>query len=222
MQKNKHDGSTTPPEQRGHNQDGFYREGAGEFSLSLRGKQAELKFPEVKASGINLSLTIQEGRDIVRDRVVEGIKCPCCDQLVKLRQRSISIAHVYFLSNLFGITVADKMLKSPDLSRGQPYFIDQRRAKQGKAKTSTDYNILKYWGFTKPMPRNPGEKSAGFWALTELGLDFLCKRVRADKYKYTFDSRVFPAPGHRLHAQSKILVSDIVKGFDYEETLMNY
>lgn len=178
--------------------------------------QTSLQFPEVKAHGINLSLTIAEGRDIVRDRVVHGIKCPCCDQLVKLRQRSISIAHVYFLSNLFDITTAEYMFGEGDV------YIHKDRASHGMAKTATDYNILKYWGLIAPMPRNDaGEKSAGFWRLTQKGYEFLRGKIEVDKYKYTFDSMVYPAPGHRLDAQRLIVVSDVVKGFDWKETLMN-
>ncbi len=182
--------------------------------------QTSLQFGEVKASGINLSLTIQEGRDIVRDRIVEGIKCPCCDQLVKLRQRSISIAHVYFLSNLYDITIAEKMFDFNKL-RENNLYIHKDRASQGKAKTATDYNILKYWGLISPMPRDSGEKSAGFWKLTAKGYEFLIGRIFVDKYKYTFDSRVYPPPGHRLAAQKTIEVSDVVKGFDWKETLLN-
>jgi len=188
---------------------------------TMQNPQTRLQFPEVKSSGINLSLTISEGRDIVRDRVVSGIKCPCCDQLVKLRQRSISIAHVYFLSNLFDITMAEYMFDYNKLKEGNLY-IHKDRASQGKAKTATDYNILKYWGLIAPMPRDAGEKSAGFWKLTVKGYEFLRGEIIVAKYIYTFDSRVYPTPEHLILAEYGIKVSDVVKGFDYQETLMNY
>lgn len=123
----------------------------------------------LKSSGT----TLQEARDRVHTQKFHGaLKCPCCDQTVKVYKRQInrgiarSLGRMYQLKGLGWVHV--------------PTMIGARSREEGK---------LAYWGLAEEStePREDGGR-AGWWRVTPRGERFIRGKIRVPKYAYTYNT----------------------------------
>jgi len=145
----------------------------------------------------------------------DPVDCPCCGQRVQLYRRKMSTDMVSALIRLYAVTrgaPADpedpsKMFRSPNGA------LWVHRDVFCSAKGSGDYAKMRFWGLIAPRDyRSKNENSSGFWAITELGVNFVERRARIPLYVYVYNNAFHSSSPDTLGITE-------ASAFDYQEAL---
>jgi hypothetical protein len=119
--------------------------------------------------------TLDEARQWLRERVDDGAACPCCTQYAKVYRRRITAAGTRALIALYQAGGATEHVHAPDLPG---------------VRGDGDLAKLRYWHLVAELdePRDDGGR-AGYWRVTELGVEFLRGTLRVPKYARVYDGR---------------------------------
>lgn len=122
-----------------------------------------------------------ELREHVRGNRNKGIKCPTCDQFVKVYRRKVNSSMAYGLIEVY------HYFRSP----GHEEWLHVPDYKD-LAKLGGDFAKLGIWGLVEPMPgeRDDGCKHTGYYRITDRGVAFVEGRLRIPKYAFTFNQTV--------------------------------
>lgn len=145
-------------------------------------------------------LTLSQARQYVEDNIVEGVECPCCDQLVKLYSRPMHAAMALVLVQLYRRAL-----------RGDFGAYSKVEAKGG------DYAKLTAWQLIEQQPgeRPDGSPRNGHWRITQRGADFVLRKT-------TLPRRAVWRPGGtfvRLEGEEVSIVDVLGEAFDYADLL---
>lgn len=143
--------------------------------------------------------TLAQARDWLRERVDEGERCPCCDQLAKVYRRKLT-------SSIGAVLIA--MWRTN--YNGWVYLPAIRSAGQ-------DEVIARFWFLIEgdEMRREDGSKRTGWWRLTDLGVGFVHNEVKVPKYARIYNNRLLNLDP----AQSVSIVDVLGAKFDYTELM---
>lgn len=123
--------------------------------------------------------TIQEAKKYLMDNWEQGVKCPCCNQNVKLYKCALRA------------TIAIALIKT--------YQIMERENKtwvhimQEVKPANGNYAKLRFWGLLAPkgdIPEND-TKARCYWSVTDKGRDFLQGRISVPSHILVFDNQKF-------------------------------
>lgn len=153
-------------------------------------------------SNLPLSATISDAKHLLRENFKDGIKCPCCDQFVKMYRRPITSAMAYALilfstKNQKEWTHADRFFKTQDC----PPSI------------RGDFPKLVHWGL---LEKNDQEE--GVYRMTEHGIAFVENNWNTYSHKLFYNNKCFGAP---QDAKVISIKDALKKKFDYDKLMSN-
>jgi len=94
----------------------------------------------------------------VQSRMSRGVKCPCCDQYVKMYERKITAPAARDLIKLYNITDEDEF-----------HHIDEF-----KTDKAGDFAKLRYWGLIEErLNEDSSKRCSGWWRITQCGIEFV-------------------------------------------------
>lgn len=143
-----------------------------------------------------------EARDWLRDRIDEGVPCPCCEQMAKVYRRKMS-----------GGAVRALVLMSR--RHGSDWF---HGPSQGYvAALGGDWARLAMWRLIEEEPaRHDGGGRAGWWSVTGLGHGFIHQGWTVPKYVRIYNGRALGFSTKRVSIEEalgqKFRLDDLMAG----------
>lgn len=140
-----------------------------------------------------------EAQDWVRQRIEDGVHCPCCTQYAKVYRRK--------LNRRIALTMIAMYRKS---RKGWVYLptiggskLDVPSARSGEV------SFAQHWGLIQRS------EDRGYWQITELGESFLLNGVKIPKYARIYDGRLL-----NLDPEQTVSIVDVLGiDFDYNELM---
>jgi hypothetical protein len=151
--------------------------------------------------------TIAEAKTHLRANFEKGVKCPCCDQLVKLYIRKFNKGMVESLALIFKIS----------LKNGFNWIHVQDAFAEFKLNSNQmDYSQLERWGLIEKKigKRGDGSNSNGYWKITDKGKEFVLNKIEIDSKVHLYNNKHYGFSG------DKIRITSFNTAFNYQE-LMN-
>lgn len=142
----------------------------------LRTDHADLEFPELPGDE---SVSLAAARRMVYEQRDEGLKCPCCDQNVKVYRITITAG------------MAQGLITHYRLNDMGFAHINATRAANG-ATDNRQESKLAYWGLFEEevtVKREDGGRR-GFWRVTPHGVLFLRGELTVPKWLRTYNNEV--------------------------------
>ena len=145
----------------------------------------------------NLDLTIEEAKIILRRRVDDGTKCPCCDQFVKRYKRKLNAGMAITLYRIYKHH-KENYVNVKDFLRKEKYT------------NSHDWTLLKHWGMLET-------NLSGEWKITQNGKDWLTiEDAKTYSHIFIYNSKL--QGFHNGKTTFKLALSD---KFDYKELMQS-
>ena len=146
--------------------------------------------------------TLTEARAWLRDRVEDGSTCPLCTQFAKVYYRKINHGMVRGLVALYR--------QRDNGNSGYAHLPTL-----GLGQLGGQMSRLTYWGLIQEERRERDDGGhAGWWRITEEGIDFLRGRTSVPEYARIYDGRLLGLTGDPCS------VTDAIKGhFDLRELM---
>jgi hypothetical protein len=157
-------------------------------------------------------MTLEEARKDLREKVLQSGEeetCPCCQQTVAVRPRTI---HATMAAQL--IRIYREGLLQPE-----GWVNVQKIYRPG---AGGDYAKLRFWGLLEARgSRGREENAPGEWRVTSLGVDFVLGRVRIPNKIFTYNNGVV-SPVHlgwEVKVEMISIHDALKKKFDYAELM---
>lgn len=141
-----------------------------------------------------MASAVQKLRDEVKAGRKEGCNCPICGQYAKEYERQITSAMVKTL------WLVKEWFELNDPTLDQKYVhVDEHintlpRNRQPTTRgASGDFAKMRFWGLIAESPsiRADGSSRAGYWRITQKGVDFLMDKIKVPKTAIVFDNKLF-------------------------------
>jgi len=141
---------------------------------------------------INSNSTIAEAKNFLRANFNEGVKCPCCTQLVKLYQVKINTGMIIVLINMYKL--------NKRLNKEWVHPIKDLKTING------DYAKLRFWDLVVSSSDEPDEdkKANGYWRITEKGKDFVENKIRIYEKVKLYDNKSYGNAGRQVNIYEAI------------------
>ncbi len=149
--------------------------------------------------------TVADAKKYLHDNWKQGVKCPCCGQMVKLYKRRLNSAAALCLIDL---------LKKSGGKAGVAVHITEI----GKASTSGgNFAQLAHWDLIKPIRNTDTPKrTSGKWCITAKGVDFVRSTITVPAYTFQFDGKCLGFSDERISIKQALGVkfnySDLMAG----------
>jgi hypothetical protein len=168
-------------------------------------------------STLDPDMTLEEAKELLRDKFEEGASCPCCGQNVKLYKRKLNSAMAYtliLLHRYFRDARAEKWLHVPS------YLNSISLPPRVSASIRGDWAKLRFWGFIQDMPGERADKSkrAGYWRITDVGRQFAKGEVLVPSHVYIYNQKPFENR-QRRHKKQISIYEALGERFSYEELM---
>ena len=146
----------------------------------------------------------------------KGVKCPCCFQIVKLRQRKFNAGMAATLVAMW----AETLRRERQGNRDPWIHVEHQLVEKGLApKRCRDFSQMRYLGLIESKARmtrttGPDANDTGFYKVTTLGRH-VCENPRRPlirKYMLTFDNGV-----HGFEGPEISLKQALGDRFDFQE-----
>ena len=119
--------------------------------------------------------TIAEAKQYLKDNYVEGVRCPCCDQLVKKYSRKITSTMARSLISLY----------HESTSTYSPIHITNIKFVQGG-----EFAQMRRWGLiAEAKNETTTKRTSGLWYITQKGKDFVNGRIQVPMYCDTYNGK---------------------------------
>lgn len=144
--------------------------------------------------------TLGDAKEWLRERLDEGAHCPLCTQMAKVYRRKLNTSMAAALIQFWRVHGRD-WGHAPTTGT--------------IARLGGDWAQLRMWGLTEELtePREDGGR-AGWWRLTELGVQFVANQFTVPKYVRLYDGRLMG------HAGDQVTIVDALGDrFDYSELM---
>lgn len=150
-----------------------------------------------------LTDTLEDAKQYTREHWEKGVRCPCCDQLVKLYKRP-----------LYG-TIAVNLIRLYKLDRSQYHHIAKILLPNSSG--GGDFAKLIYWGLVEEQQKDEEDtvsRTSGMWKITQKGIDFVNKKTKLYSHVLIYDGRFLGLSGNEVD------IKDVLgKKFNYEELM---
>ena len=163
-------------------------------------------------SSMHSETTIEEAQKYILERVDDGVTCPCCRQHAQRYRRTITSATARTL-----ILVERRCRADPLSWLHVPTYLGS--VVTGFANPGNGWSSLRLWGLIEAMPdsklkRRRKSPHNGYWRITELGSDFVHRRVSIPKYVYLYDGFIVDGPDKTENVGMIPIVDALEKKFD--------
>jgi ssDNA-binding Zn-finger/Zn-ribbon topoisomerase 1 len=120
--------------------------------------------------------TIQEAKQHLKENYKKGVKCPCCNQNVKLYKRRL------------GSVMARCLIKLSVMGEGYHHVKD---IVSGISDTGTnDFSKLRYWGMIEEQSNDDDTKrTSGHWRITDKGRLFARNSIYVPMYVFIYNGK---------------------------------
>lgn len=126
-------------------------------------------------------VTLHEARQWLRERVNDGVRCPCCTQHAQVYWRSINSGMA-----VGAVTLYRWQLAHPGQFAHLPTVLGRRSAEEAK---------LRYWQLIEEEPKvRPDGGRSGYWRLTSAGLAWAGSQTKLPRYVRVYDGRALGPP----------------------------
>lgn len=153
----------------------------------------------------NVEQAVGQIRAAVMAEAVNGVKCPCCDQNVKVYERSIT-----------GSMAKALILLAKATPQSGPDWVHVPTLLRRNGIGEKHVAMLRYWGLIvqKPGERDDGSKATGWWMITDLGVQFIRGTATVPKKIRVYNGQFLgPVPGAGV-----VGINDVMgKVFNYRE-----
>lgn len=155
------------------------------------------------------AMTLGEARDLLRELVEDGARCPLCTQFAKVYKRRLPSSTARVMIAIHREHAGRDYVFLPD--------VLSRRRLTGLALAGGYGTLAHHWGLIEQAPgeRDDGSDHVGYWRLTELGERFVLCLARVPMYARIYDGRRLGLRGDPIS-----IVDALGHRFDYRE-LMN-
>ncbi len=153
-------------------------------------------------NSLPLTATISDVKHLLRENYKDGIKCPCCNQLVKAYRRPITSAMAYALILFYKHTKGE-------WTHADKFFKDQDCPPSIRG----DFPKLVYW---RLIEKNDQEN--GVYKINTLGNQFVEGVVKAYSHKLFYNNTCF---GATQDAKVISIKDALKKKFDYDKLMSN-
>ena len=142
----------------------------------------------------------------------DGMSCPCCEQFAKVYKRSITLTEVKILAKIYDVVLGKRTVAPTE--QWVKIGADGDLRTQGG-----DFAKLRFWSLIEEREgeRPDGSKRAGYWRITELGIQFLLGTTRVPRYVWIYNNQVVAPPDGV--ANKNITVYDVAKSFDFQSIM---
>lgn len=155
-----------------------------------------------------LAMSCKDARAEIRGALLDGITslCPCCDQTVALRRRSITSAMALWL-----ISLVKRSVEVPD------GWVHTREIllPDGKLMAGGDYAKLRYWALVESQ-RTDTPGASGHWRPTPKGVQFAYDRCRIPTNAWVYNRRCYGMSSEMISIRTALS-----KRTNYEEVMRN-
>lgn len=154
-------------------------------------------------------ITIEEGKQYLRDNWENGVSCPCCNRNVKLYKRKINSGMSLFLIGLYRLN-----RKFP-----REVFFKNKDAMEimGINTSSLDYSVMKFFDLISDEPTTDSERrNSGLWRITQKGIDFIENKIRVQSHVLLYNNICYGFTNEFVDIRTSL-----GERFDYSE-LMGY
>lgn len=129
-------------------------------------------------------MTLAEAKVELRQLVDGGHECPLCTQLAKVYRRKVNAGMARSLIEMYRVGGLEREWVHV------PTQIGARSREEGK---------LAYWGLVEEetAKREDGGR-AGYWRVTEKGVQFVRARIKVPKYARVYDGRCLSLTGDEV------------------------
>lgn len=150
-------------------------------------------------------MTIAEAKKLLREQWEKGLKCPCCNQLVKLYKPALRANMAMVLIDIY------KTMQRTN--KTWVHVMDEVKPING------DYAKLRFWGLLAPKGDDPVKdtKASGFWSVTDKGVDFILGKQSVPSRVHIFDNRKWGESGGMVSIQQAL-----GKKFSWQELMGDY
>jgi hypothetical protein len=154
-------------------------------------------------------LMLGQARAFLRERMNDGVDCPCCGRLVKSYKFTILGT---MAATLMWIVAKAKQTKEPWVHLNNPEA-------PAWVKADRNYPRLSYWNLV--VAREQEEKNekrcSGYWKATQLGVEFVYNRTKVPKYVLAYNNIPYE------ESIETVSIQDVMKKkFNYEEMLQTW
>lgn len=148
---------------------------------------------------IPITGTLQEAKDFLNLNWKIGVKCPCCNQTVKLYPTPLGSNMAMFLISL---------VKNYEIHKRPIHY---KECKFG----SRNYPHLSKWGLMETSKSPTTDKrTSGFWIPTQLGIDFAQNKIRVKAKAKIYNNKFYGFYGEDI-----TIIDALKKKFNYEELM---
>lgn len=147
--------------------------------------------------------TIQEGKDMLREKWEKGVDCPCCGQLVKRYSRSMHTMMAVALIALYRAWIDDH----------EYHHISEFAEYRGIG----DFAKLRYWGLIEEKEKGEGDdhkRTSGYWKITEKGELFVKGKISVPRRVALFNQKFLGLEGDPMTIQEAL-----GKKFNYQDLM---
>lgn len=160
-----------------------------------------------------LKTTLAEAKNWLRARILDGEKCPCCNQYAKVYERKLNSGMALALIHIHIVT---ERLKPQDGWLRIPKDLEGVGNTVSTVLGNREYPKLRYWGLLEPQ-----DDESGCWRITPEGVRFVLGAASVPRTVLLYDGRVLKSvPGQPAHnpplTDIRTALSD---KFDYDELM---
>lgn len=150
-----------------------------------------------------LTDTLEDAKQYTREHWEKGVRCPCCDQLVKLYKRPLYS------------TIAADLIRLYKLNHSEYHHIAKILGNNRSG--GGDFAKLIYWELVEELEKDPEDTTArtsGMWKITQKGKDFVKDMVNVPSHALIYDGRFLGFTKETIDIKQAL-----GKKFDYEELM---
>lgn len=173
----------------------------------------QLRFTNVSGAGVE---TLAQARKRVQGNLREGIRCPCCEQYIKLYKRTLNASMAVALLLLYR---EYRMTGTAEWVHFQSYIADLPiHPKLASSLHGGTAAKLRFWGFIELKPEaKAGSRSTnvrGFFRITEKGIAFAKGEIRVPKHMLVLSNKRVGSEGPSINIKLALQ-----ERFDYDELM---
>lgn len=153
-------------------------------------------------NSLPLSATISDAKHLLKENYIQGIKCPCCDQFVKMYKRPITSAMAYALMLFYKVPRINEWIHADEFFKKQDC----------PASIKGDFPKLEHWGLIRKSSKD------GFYMQTLAGEEFVRNKTHVPSHKLFYNNKCYGVPDDAKFISIK---DALKKKFDYYKLMKN-
>lgn len=160
-----------------------------------------------------LKTTLDEAKKWLRARILDGDRCPCCNQYAKVYERKLNAGMALALVHIHLVT---GRLRPQDGWLRIPKDLEGIGNTVSTVLGNREYPKLRYWGLLEAQ----GDEN-GLWRITPEGVQFVLGALSVPKTVLLYDGKVLKnVPGQPPHNPPMTDIREaLASKFDYDELM---